>query len=64
MRRGTLVDLNLTLATTAAKLSADLRIPLADSVILSTARAYGATLWTQDADFSGLPDVRYFPKTA
>ncbi len=25
----------------------------------STARAFDATLWTQDAHFSGLDDVRY-----
>jgi hypothetical protein len=35
------------------------RLPLADSVILATALAYGATLWTQDADFEGLPGVQY-----
>jgi predicted nucleic acid-binding protein len=27
---------------------------LADSVILATARAHGATIWTQDRDFKGL----------
>jgi predicted nucleic acid-binding protein len=32
---------------------------MADSIMLATARAYGASLWTQDADFQGLPDVRF-----
>ena len=32
---------------------------LADSVVLATARQSDATLWTQDADFEGLPDVRF-----
>ncbi len=32
---------------------------MADSIMLATARAHGATLWTQDADFAGFPDVRY-----
>ena len=32
---------------------------MADSVILATARAHGATLWTQDADFEGLTGVEY-----
>jgi len=62
MRRGRVVDLDFTLAATAGKLGVDNKLPLADSIILTTARAHGATLWTQDADFDGLPDVRYFPK--
>ena len=37
----------------------DLSASLADSVIYATARAYEATLWTQDADFKGLPHVRF-----
>lgn len=28
----------------------------------ATARLFGATLWTQDAHFDGLPDVRFHPK--
>ena len=38
------------------------KLPLADSIIFATARAYGAILWTQDADFQGLPDVHYLKK--
>ena len=38
---------------------ADLRLPLADSIILATARSEGATLWTQDAHFTGLEGVRF-----
>lgn len=62
MRRGRVVDLDFTLAANAGKLGVDSKLPLADSIILATARAYGATLWTQDADFDGLAGVRYFPK--
>jgi predicted nucleic acid-binding protein len=62
MRRGRVVDLDFTLAANAGKLGVESKLPLADSIILATARAYQATLWTQDADFDGLPDVRYFPK--
>jgi predicted nucleic acid-binding protein len=62
MRRGHVVDLDFTLAASAGKLGVDSKLPLADSIILATARAYGATLWTQDADFEGIPGVRYFPK--
>ena len=35
------------------------RLPTADSIILATARAHAATLWTQDADFVGKPNVKY-----
>jgi len=59
MRRGQVIDLDGDLAITAAELSADARLPLADSIILATARSAGATLWTQDADFKGLDDVEY-----
>jgi predicted nuclease of predicted toxin-antitoxin system len=34
-------------------------MPLADSEILATARSLNATIWTQDADFESLPDVRF-----
>jgi len=59
MQQGQVVDLDAPLALAAAKLSADSKLPLADSVVLATARRHEATLWTQDADFEGLPDVRY-----
>jgi toxin FitB len=62
MERGVVVDLDRALALAAARLSIEARLPLADSIILATARASGATLWTQDADFEGLASVRYFPK--
>lgn len=59
MKRGEVIDLDGDLAITAAELSAEHRLPLADSVILATARSAGATLWTQDADFKGLDSVEY-----
>jgi predicted nucleic acid-binding protein len=39
-----------------------LRLPLAASLIYSTARQYDATLWTQDEHFKGLAGVKYFLK--
>jgi toxin FitB len=36
---------------------------LADSIILASAREYNATLWTQDAHFKGLDDVKYIEKS-
>jgi len=62
MSQGRLVDLNMTLALEAAKISADLKLPMADSIILATARAYDATLWTQDADFEGIDGVQFIAK--
>jgi toxin FitB len=59
MHQGTVVDLDAPLALAAARLSLELRLPLADSVMLTTARALGATLWTQDEDFEGRDGVRY-----
>jgi predicted nucleic acid-binding protein len=35
---------------------------MADSIILATARAFSATLWTQDADFAGIDSVKYCKK--
>ncbi|NLG84431.1 MAG: type II toxin-antitoxin system VapC family toxin [Firmicutes bacterium] len=50
MAQGRIVELDLPLALNAAKLSSELKLPMADSIMLATARAYGALLWTQDAD--------------
>ncbi len=54
MRLGRVIDLDTTLALSAARIGLELRLPLADGVILATARAHGATVWTQDRDFKGL----------
>ena len=59
MKRGHVVELGADLAVAAAELSAEARLPLADSVILATARAAGATLWTQDSHFEDFDDVEY-----
>lgn len=63
MQQGRVVELDSALALTAARMSNELRLPLADSVIYATARKFGATLWTQDKDFEGLESVRYFAKS-
>jgi predicted nucleic acid-binding protein len=61
MRRSVVVPLDGGLAIDAASCGLQLRLPLADSIIYATARSLGATLWTLDADFEGLPGVKYFP---
>jgi predicted nucleic acid-binding protein len=62
MEQGNLIHLDGPTALTAAKLSIELSLPMADSIILATARAHGATVWTQDSDFERIDDVRYVPK--
>ena len=63
MAQGQVIDLNTTLALNAAKLSAAYKLPMADSIMLATAQAYQAILWTQDVDFKDLEGVRYIEKT-
>jgi toxin FitB len=62
MSLGHLIELNRQLAMNAAKLSLDLKLALADSVILATARANEATLWTQDEHFKELDGVKFIEK--
>jgi predicted nucleic acid-binding protein len=62
MHQGIVVDLDASLALNAAQTSVKLGLPMADSIMLATARAYGATLWTQDADFANIEGVRYIRK--
>lgn len=62
MRQGRVVDLDADLAIRAASLGLTHKLPLADAVMLATARAHGAILWTQDADFDGIEGVRFVRK--
>ncbi|MYB54636.1 MAG: type II toxin-antitoxin system VapC family toxin [Acidobacteriia bacterium] len=64
MQQGTVVGLGAEIAVSAAALSVELKLPLADSIILATARNYSAELWTQDADFEGIEGVRYRARRA
>ena len=62
MQQGEVVDLDVSIATRAAKLGLEHKLPLADSVMLATARARDAKLWTQDGDFASVPGVHYRPR--
>lgn len=62
MQEGQIVDLDSNLALHAASLSDAHKLPMADSMILATARRFDAEVWTMDADFEGLPGVRYAEK--
>jgi len=59
MHQGTVVALDSNLSLAAARLSMAHKLPMADSVILATAQAFNATLWTQDAHFQNFQGVKY-----
>lgn len=63
MRQSTVVDLDAPLAMHAATLGLRLKLPLADSIVYATAQRGDALVWTQDADFDGLPGVRFWRKS-
>ena len=62
MNQGITVNLTDDLALQATKISLEYKIPMADSIILATARAHKAILWTQDRDFKDMENVKYFLK--
>lgn len=59
MSKAEVIDLNVSGAIYAAKLSDEVGLPMADSIILAVARLYKATIWTQDKDLKGLAEVKY-----
>jgi predicted nucleic acid-binding protein len=62
MEQGQLIPIDSHIAQLAADMSIQHRLAMADSFIYATTLAQKATLWTQDADFEGLPHVKFFPK--
>ena len=64
MQQGRVVELTAALALSAAIISTELRLPMADSIMLATARSLDAVFWTQDADFAQISGVRFIEKKA
>jgi predicted nucleic acid-binding protein len=62
MQQGRVVELSVSIALLAGKLGVLHKLPMADSIILATAKQWKATLWTLDSDFIGLEGVRFFKK--
>ena len=62
MKQGKVIEIDEALALSAAKLSAELKLPMADSLILATVRANDAALWTQDEHFKDIDGVKYIEK--
>ena len=59
---GRIIELDRKIAIDAARISLDLKLAMADSIILATAHEYDAVLWTQDAHFKGMDGVKYIEK--
>jgi toxin FitB len=59
LQHGQLIELTASLAIAAARISHHEKLPMADSIILATARAQNATIWTQDSDFEEMDRVKY-----
>ncbi len=62
MQKGSIVEFTTRLAIAASRISLQYGLPMADSIILATARDCNATIWTQDIDFKNIPGVNYFQK--
>ena len=63
LHQGKIVPLDSAIALSAAHCGVVYKLPLADSIIFATAKQCDATIWTFDADFKGLPGVKYFSKS-
>jgi predicted nucleic acid-binding protein len=62
MQKGKVIELTMSIALNAAKLSIQHNLPMADSIIFATAKSCQCVIWTQDAHFKNLPGVKFFPK--
>ena len=62
MKLGTVIDINESIALSAAKISHDLKLRMGDSLILASARANNAILWTQDEHFKDIEGVKFIEK--
>jgi predicted nucleic acid-binding protein len=62
MERGQVIELTADRAAAAVAFGVKHKLPMADSMIYAIAREFDATLWTQVADFDGLPGVANCPK--
>lgn len=63
MEQGEVIPIDSQVAQLAAEISIRHKLAMADSLVYAIALSQKATLWTQDADFEGLPHIKYFPKT-
>ncbi|MCX6584360.1 MAG: type II toxin-antitoxin system VapC family toxin [Candidatus Aminicenantes bacterium] len=59
MKQGHVINLDEEIALSAALISVQNKLPMADSFIYATAQLEGAIVWTQDSDFKGFLNVNY-----
>jgi len=64
MRRGRVVDFTDARAIAASEVALRFKLAMADAAMYSVAQEFGATFWTQDADYQGLAGVTYWAKSA
>ena len=62
MQKSRVVDFDQFLALTAAELSIEHGLAMADAIVYATARAHRTELVTADTDFEGLEGARVFSK--
>jgi predicted nucleic acid-binding protein len=62
LKQGRLAEVDEAVALYAGKVSIEKKLPMADALIYATAILRNATVYTQDAHFEGLPQVKYFSK--
>ena len=62
MRLGRVLDLTDGRAIAASRIAAQHKLAMADAAMYSMALEFGASFWTQDVEYQGLPGVRYQAK--
>lgn len=63
MRMGRVLEITDRRAIAGAEVATRHSLAMADAMMYSLALEHGATFWTQDADYQGLPEVQWFSKT-
>lgn len=63
MQRGTVLDLDASLAIDSAQVGLSEGLAPADAIIYATTLKVEGTLWTRDGHFAGKPHVQYVPKS-
>ena len=62
MHAGKVIDLDSSQALSAAKISVERKLPMADSIILAAAITNNAMLWTQKEHFQGMEKIQFVRK--
>jgi len=62
MQQGRVIELGVELSLSAARISQQYKLPMADSIIYATSLHYSAVIFTCDKHFKNIPDIRYFSK--